>query len=227
MQEQRPVYHVAAAGLSARDVRLIEIVFENSQYNRFEFVLDARIEPERIDVLLANEEDPRGARAVDRVRALARHVPVVAVVAPGVASARRHAVAGEGVAMHLLPVLNRAVESEVLSVDTEPLLTLTDMGQWVARLGPPTASGQFAGESGAGETPGARGARGTGETPGPLQARKAREDGLRATRTVSRDGLSNPRVRATVGERWTALSSGWMSSLLPLLWCWARSKVRH
>ena len=33
----RPVFRVASAGLDPRDERLIEIVFEHSQYNRYDF----------------------------------------------------------------------------------------------------------------------------------------------------------------------------------------------
>lgn len=121
MQEQRPVYRIAAAGLDPRDVRLIEIVFKHSQYNRFEFVLDDGSDPHRVDVLLANTAAPEGIQAVSAVRKLPRHVPVVAAVPRGVPSPARHAISIDRLTLQLLPILNRVVEAELLSPDTQPM----------------------------------------------------------------------------------------------------------
>lgn len=121
MQEQRPVYRIAAAGLDPRDVRLIEIVFKHSQYNRFEFVLDDGSDPHTVDVLLANTAAPEGLQAVSAVRKLPRHVPVVAAVPRGVPSPARHAISIDRLTLQLLPILNRVVEAELLSPDTQPM----------------------------------------------------------------------------------------------------------
>jgi len=67
MEENRPLYHVAAVGLDPRDVRLIEIVFRHCRYNRFEYALDALIDPDLIDILIINPADPDGLHAVTAV----------------------------------------------------------------------------------------------------------------------------------------------------------------
>ncbi|MCM5571949.1 response regulator [Burkholderiaceae bacterium FT117] len=121
MLEQRPVYRIAVAGLDPRDVRLIEIVFRHSQYNRFEFVLDDGSDPHMIDVLLVDTAAPEGLQAVSAVRRLPRHVPVVAAVGRGVPSPARHAISIDRLTLQLLPILNRVVESELLSPETQPM----------------------------------------------------------------------------------------------------------
>lgn len=121
MNEQRPVYRIAAAGLDPRDVRLIEIVFKHSQYNRFAFVLDPVIEPDRTDILIVDTADPEGLRAVTTVRGLSRHVPVIAAVQRGVPSPTRHAISIDRLTLQLLPILNRVVETELLSPETQPM----------------------------------------------------------------------------------------------------------
>ena len=121
MQEQRPVYRIAAAGLDPRDVRLIEIVFKHSQYNRFEFVLEEGADPHAVDVLLANTAAPEGLQAVSAVRKLPRHVPVVAAVPRGVPSPARHAISIDRLTLQLLPILNRVIEAELLSPETQPM----------------------------------------------------------------------------------------------------------
>lgn len=121
MNEQRPVYRIAAAGLDPRDVRLIEIVFKHSQYNRFAFVLDPVIEPDRTDILIVDTTDPEGLRAVTTVRGLSRHVPVIAAVQRGVPSPTRHAISIDRLTLQLLPILNRVVETELLSPETQPM----------------------------------------------------------------------------------------------------------
>ena len=117
----RPVYRVAAAGLDPRDVRLIEIVFKHSQYNRFEFVLEQRLVPETIDLLIVNPVESEGLRAVARLRTLGRDVPVVSAVPRGVPSSARHAISIDRLTLQLLPILNRVVELEMLAPDTRPL----------------------------------------------------------------------------------------------------------
>lgn len=121
MHEPRPVYRIAAAGLDPRDVRLIEIVFRHSQYNRFEFVLENGPDLSCADVLLANTAVPEGLHAVSAVRRLPRHVPVIAAVPRGVPSPARHAISIDRLTLQLLPILNRVVETEFLSPETQPM----------------------------------------------------------------------------------------------------------
>ena len=117
----RPVYRVAAAGLDPRDVRLIEIVFKHSQYNRFEFVLEQRLVPETVDLLIVNPVESEGLRAVARLRTLGRDVPVISAVPRGVPSSARHAISIDRLTLQLLPILNRVVEMEMLAPDTRPM----------------------------------------------------------------------------------------------------------
>lgn len=117
----KPVYRVAAAGLDPRDVRLIEIVFKHSQYNRFEFVLEPRLVPETVDILIVNPVESDGLRAVARVRTLGRDVPVVSAFPRGATSTARHAISIDRLTLQLLPILNRVVEMEFLAPDTRPM----------------------------------------------------------------------------------------------------------
>jgi len=117
----RPVYRVGAAGLDPRDWRLIEIVFKHSQYNRYEFVLEQRLVPETVDLLIVNPVESEGLRAVARLRTLGRDVPVISAVPRGVPSSARHAISIDRLTLQLLPILNRVVEMEMLAPDTRPM----------------------------------------------------------------------------------------------------------
>ncbi|MCO5107172.1 MAG: response regulator [Burkholderiaceae bacterium] len=117
----RPVYRVAAAGLDPRDVRLIEIVFKHSQYNRFEFVLEPRLVPETVDILIVNPVESDGLRALARLRTLGRDVPVISAVPRGAPSSARHAISIDRLTLQLLPILNRVVDMELVSPDTRPM----------------------------------------------------------------------------------------------------------
>jgi CheY-like chemotaxis protein len=114
MQTKKPVYRIGAAGLDPRDWRLIEIVFKHSQYNRFEFVLAQGADPESIDILIANTNDPQGVSAVSAVRAGTRAIPVIAAVPRGAPGAARHAISIDRLTLQLLPILNRVVELDLL-----------------------------------------------------------------------------------------------------------------
>ncbi|MBN9426190.1 MAG: response regulator [Burkholderiales bacterium] len=111
--ESKPVYRVSAAGLDPRDVRLIEIVFKHSQYNPFGFVLDAKLDPEAVDILIVNPAESEGLRAVARVRTVGRQVPVISAVPRGAPSTGRHAISIDRLTLQLLPILNRVVELEL------------------------------------------------------------------------------------------------------------------
>ncbi|MCZ2415500.1 MAG: response regulator [Burkholderiales bacterium] len=111
----RPVYRVAAAGLDPRDVRLIEIVFKHSQYNRFEFVFEPVLVSDRLDILIVDPASPDGVRALDWLGALDRRVPVVHAVARGATGSARHALSIDRLTLQLLPILNRVVEMELLA----------------------------------------------------------------------------------------------------------------
>ncbi len=108
-------FRVAAAGLDPRDARLIEIVFRHSQYNRFQFQLVSTVEPERMDILVANTTAPEGLAAVARLRSLRSEVPVIAAVPRGAASPARYSISIERLTLQLLPILNRVVEQEIVA----------------------------------------------------------------------------------------------------------------
>ncbi len=128
----RPVYRVAAAGLDPRDVRLIEIVFKHSQYNRFEFVFEPALVSDRLDILIANPAVPDGLQAIGWLRTLERYVPVVSAVPRGAPGSARHALSIERLTLQLLPILNRVVEMELPASDSRPVAGTDVM--------PPTAS---------------------------------------------------------------------------------------
>lgn len=117
MKTTKPVFRIGAAGLDPRDWRLIEIVFKHSQYNRFEFVLAPDSEPDSIDILIANTNDPAGVRAVSAVRNGTRQLPVIAAVPRGAPGAARHAISIDRLTLQLLPILNRVVELELLRAE--------------------------------------------------------------------------------------------------------------
>ncbi len=112
--ETRPVYRVAAAGLDPRDVRLIEIVFKHSQYNRFEFRFEPRLDPQTVDILIVNPLESEGLRAVAKVRSAGRQTPAISAVPRGAPSSARHAISIDRLTLQLLPILNRVVELELL-----------------------------------------------------------------------------------------------------------------
>lgn len=174
MQEQRPVYRIATAGLDPRDVRLIEIVFKHSQYNRFEFVLDDGTDPHSIDVLLVNTTTPEGLQAVSAVRRQARQIPVVAAVPRGVPSPARHAISIDRLTLQLLPILNKVVESELLSPETQPMtVPLPHEGprfQSAWQPPPPAGAAGAANAGGVSGVPGASGARGVTGSSGAAKA---------------------------------------------------------
>ncbi|RIK94706.1 MAG: hypothetical protein DCC72_06885, partial [Burkholderiales bacterium] len=111
--DSRPEYRVAAAGLDPRDVRLIEIVFKHSQYNRYAFRFEAKPDPLGIDILIVNPLAPEGLRAVARVRSAGRSVPVISAMPRGATSSARHAISIDRLTLQLLPILNRVVELEL------------------------------------------------------------------------------------------------------------------
>ncbi|MFA7665443.1 MAG: response regulator transcription factor [Burkholderiaceae bacterium] len=138
IQEHRPIYRIATAGLDPRDVRLIEIVFKHSEYNRFEFLLDDGSDPRSIDVLLVNTATPEGLQAVSAVRRQPRQIPVIAAVPRGVPSPARHAISIDRLTLQLLPILNKVVESELLSPETQPMtVPLPQDGPRLAEHWPP------------------------------------------------------------------------------------------
>lgn len=111
--ESRPEYRVAAAGLDPRDVRLIEIVFKHSQYNRYAFRFEPRPDPLAVDILIVNPLAPEGLRAVARARSAGRNLPVVSAVPHGATSNARHAISIDRLTLQLLPILNRVVELDL------------------------------------------------------------------------------------------------------------------
>lgn len=111
--ESRPEYRVAAAGLDPRDVRLIEIVFKHSQYNRYAFRFEPRLDLPGVDILIVNPLVAEGLRAVARVRSAGRPLPVVSAVPRGASSNARHALSIDRLTLQLLPILNRVVELEL------------------------------------------------------------------------------------------------------------------
>lgn len=121
MQEQRPLYRVATAGLDPRDVRLIEIIFRHSQYNRYSYVLDARIDVDITDLLIVDPSNPDGVRALAAVGALHRGLPVIEVVHGDDAPAHDHQIPLARLTLELLGALNRAVQEELLNPETQPL----------------------------------------------------------------------------------------------------------
>lgn len=161
--DSRPEYRVAAAGLDPRDVRLIEIVFKHSQYNRYAFRFEAKPDPLGIDILIVNPLAPEGLRAVARVRSAGRSVPVISAMPRGATSSARHAISIERLTLQLLPILNRVVDLE---------------------LRRPTAPARAAGAGAAGADPGAAPAPARADGDGATReflreaARKSREGDL-------------------------------------------------
>ena len=114
-------FRVAVAGLDMRDVRLIEIVFKHSQYNRYEFKLVNDIQAGALDLLIANAHDEAGKAAIFALRESDTSVPIIAAVPRGEASTAKHAISIDRLTLQLLPIINRVVELDLLSPETRPM----------------------------------------------------------------------------------------------------------
>ncbi len=106
------VYKVTTAGLDVRDVRLIEIVFKHSQYNKYEFALVSGEQVDEIDLLIANTSEALGLDAISKLRSDKREVPVIAALPRGAVSSTRHAISIDRLTLQLLPILNRVIDIE-------------------------------------------------------------------------------------------------------------------
>jgi two-component system chemotaxis response regulator CheY len=110
----RHVFRVACAGLDPRDVRLIGIVFQHSQYNKYDFRMLDGIDPAGIDILIANPIDARGLDAIASLAVASRRIPSVSAVPRGAQATARYSVTIDRLTLQLLPILNRLVEEERL-----------------------------------------------------------------------------------------------------------------
>lgn len=110
----RPVFRVASAGLDPRDVRLIEIVFQHSQYNRYDFLMLEDLNLTRADILIANPSDPAGLDALTAIGSFTRRIPSVSAVPRGAQATARYSITIDRLTLQLLPILNRVVEAEML-----------------------------------------------------------------------------------------------------------------
>ncbi len=108
----KKVYRVTTAGLDLRDVRLIEIVFKHSQYNKYEFALVGADQAREIDLLIANTAEAAGLDAIANLRAARHEVPVIAALPRGAVSSTRHAISIDRLTLQLLPILNRVIDIE-------------------------------------------------------------------------------------------------------------------
>jgi CheY-like chemotaxis protein len=106
------IYKVTTAGLDVRDVRLIEIVFKHSQYNKYEFALVPGDRIDDIDLLIANTVEAQGLDAISKLRSAKREVPVIAALPRGAVSSTRHAISIDRLTLQLLPILNRVIDIE-------------------------------------------------------------------------------------------------------------------
>ncbi|MEZ5741347.1 MAG: response regulator [Burkholderiaceae bacterium] len=118
-ESSKPLYRVAVRGIDARDVRLIEIVFRHSRYNRIDYALVDGNGSTLVDILLVNPYEPDGLRALARSRAATRPLPVITIVPAGQRVSGSHAIALDKLPLQLLPTLNRLVRQEFES--TTPL----------------------------------------------------------------------------------------------------------
>jgi CheY-like chemotaxis protein len=110
----RPVIRVASAGLDPRDVRLIGIVFQHSQYNKYDFRMLDEVDFGGIDILIANPLDRRGLDAIASLDGAARKIPSLSAVPRGAQASARYSVTIDRLTLQLLPTLNRMVEEEGL-----------------------------------------------------------------------------------------------------------------
>lgn len=114
----RPVFRVASAGLDPRDLRLIEIVFRHSQYNKYDFQMLEDLNLTRTDILIANPGNPVGLDALTAVGSCSRRIPSVSAVPRGAQTTARHSITIDRLTLQLLPILNRVVEVEMLEPPT-------------------------------------------------------------------------------------------------------------
>ncbi|MCO5100008.1 MAG: response regulator [Burkholderiaceae bacterium] len=189
--ESRPEYRVAAAGLDPRDVRLIEIVFKHSQYNRYGFRFETGPDPLGADILIVNPLAPEGLRAVARVRSAGRSLPVISAVPRGATSSARHAISIERLTLQLLPILNRVVELE-LRRSKDPV---DARGAGEPRAATPGAAGPTAGAAGASANANAGGgglpppsAAGSGAAAAGAEGAASTREFLREAARKSREG---------------------------------------
>jgi CheY-like chemotaxis protein len=117
----KPLFRVGVYGLDVRDVRLIEIVFKHSQYNKFEFRRADRGDPLEVDLMVVNTNDPAGGAAVQAATQSGKLIPIIAVVSRGAQTSARHAISIDRLTLQLLPILNRVVELELSNPETQPM----------------------------------------------------------------------------------------------------------
>lgn len=110
----RPVFRVASAGLDPRDVRLIGIVFQHSQYNKYDFRMLDGLDLAGTDILIANPIDRAGLDAIASLAGSGRRIPSVSAVPRGAQATARYSVTIDRLTLQLLPTLNRVVETEML-----------------------------------------------------------------------------------------------------------------
>ena len=114
----KPVFRVGVAGLGARELRLIDVVFRHSRYNRYAFRLADAACGEDCDIVISGDAPPSGRREIDSARANGSRPPVIEALprgSSGPADGAGHAIAIERLPLQLLPVLNRVVEQELLN----------------------------------------------------------------------------------------------------------------
>jgi len=109
----KPVFRVGVAGLDPRDLRLIEIVFRHSHYNKYAFRLADAAAGSEYDLLIANVTAAAGQRAIGALRASGERKPLISALARGAAASDRHAISIDRLTLQLLPILNRVVELEL------------------------------------------------------------------------------------------------------------------
>jgi CheY-like chemotaxis protein len=117
----KPIYRVGVAGLDPRDLRLVEIVFKHSQYNKFEFKLAATVEIDLVDFIIVNPLEASGARAIALVASSPVPIPVISAIPRGATITAKHTISIDRLTLQLLPILNRVIELELLGPDTEPM----------------------------------------------------------------------------------------------------------
>lgn len=115
--DNRPCYRVAAVGLEAREVKLIEIVFRHSTHNPFAYQLASPDERDLAELAIVDPSRPEGAHYVDRSTAVlgpdGHSKPMVSVVAPSLTAQFPGAVALDRLTLQLLPILNRLVREQI------------------------------------------------------------------------------------------------------------------
>ena len=135
----RPVFRVASAGLDPRDVRLIGIVFQHSQYNKYDFRMLEGLDLGGFDILIANPVDPRGLDAIASLPGASRRIPSLSAVPRGAQATARYSVTIDRLTLQLLPTLNRLVEEERLEPAILPEAALAQPGHCLHAPTPPRA----------------------------------------------------------------------------------------